>query len=1694
MKLRLPIFALALLFIPLLAQAQVVAPASDTLASVEPLTGWQVFPQPAPSLADQPPAADAPGWIPLAQYRSREYRLAHRREPGLWLWLQATVTVGKVPAEPTVPVVLNVENYLATDRAWLNGSAMKNVYYDTARPLPHPLQFRLPRKPDGELPWVASRDKGALANMGNIFWTNYTLFRYDTRLFTPDSPMFTAPASTLRAGGNRLVLGVVEQDLRDDATGAVELRSARLSDRVQLNSFGRPVSDTELEPVVLVQPGLPNAKPVTVTITVQDDLGTVRWSEKRTVDFGNPQQTQGLVLKSRSLGDYKAVVSVQEPGQETVDHWLYFNQSRKQESAFRDEVALNGMRWEFRPINQDEPGTYPAPADGWKPGKPARGAHFGFRHRLYLRTSFTVPADFRPGRQFFCAAWLRMKCDIFINGKALGTRRYYDTPFEMDTLGALKPGQPNELLVVLHDGMTPEFLTAGTPPVADGTKAPPPLTSLFHFDNWDFVALDQLSLRRYPELRVERTRIVTSLSQQTLTVTTRIENAAPIETSVKPTYLVTDRAGKVFTFAGKPTRVPAGQSVEVVTQQTWKKPQLWSPENPALYVLETTLTPGEENQPKVLDVSRERFGFREIAIRGADILLNGKIIRFRVCPVGNVFTSRNTQDEPREMIFDTNVASVRDMQAAGYNALRVRDFLNDSRLYDVADELGMPAGFLSELVDNHNQKIAFTDPQTYANSVKELQSQANAWFNHPSSVWYDLGNEVEGTDGHGRNPQVSEFLAGNQAAIKAFDPTRFIFSSGATLGFRGKAEVFAPHYPGSSNVGGNLSPFQWYFYGLSRAQLPEVLKQRVWWYDFDPDGSKFGPLHVRWPGVYQRQVPFFNDETAWQRGPSFNGNVVADGVSYLGERAAKPFSPTFPIQSLQQAVNWRRGSTGDLLTHAYKHDQDNQANRAIGAAGLTPWENSFISPRFLSPAVAYWREYSSAFFAGEPIQRTVQLINDTISDTEVAAELSLYQVQSDGTRSRVLQQRLGRTLKPGGIETLPVVLPAPVVQQPTDYIAELVQIAPGRPELQQRQTWTVFPKNWAGQVPSLTVAVYDPNHSLDGLLEPFGLSPQVITEVTQIPTETRLLIIGENAPPEPLRLARVTTADFMAKGGTVLVMRQVKNQGIKGWLPVDFTSEVIWSTGQDLSGSFTSINEPFHPLFQGLLPDDLRQWGDYGLVFSAGYKLGGLPPTVRALAGIAPTTGHLFEGRFGQGRYLVNLLELTPESVKKQPIPARILANLLRYADQPPSAISSSTTLVYGSAESAEIKSLKDLLRALATYTDQVPKDLTGVQTLVLSGWTEKAPSTEFATTVKAFLNQGGTVLAHRGGKELAAWLGTVTERSIETIPSVNNWTATTLLIDPVLAGVSDGDLFWWDTKKGGIKQTDPGAFASQLYRIPESTGLILPTYGSQVAELPSLTRVSVGRGLLLSDQSNWASAEVIRSRALRYQATLLGNLGVRFTEPKVTPPATFSVPAGLAFAPIPLASAANFKRGVGPDLNLANWKLLRIAGVPFTLPAPESPQGVVVLFGGIGAMPESETALFGTLPKETQPIAVNAKADRLFFAHTAFYHAALANTVVLTYEVRYKGHETVIGGADTDLIQNVPVRAGEDIGDWYVSSVPGANAALEPTVNGGKAAVYLVQWVNPFPDRVIDSIVIRTAANRSVPFVLGITAGVKTR
>ena len=1651
----------------------------NALVTISDDAAWQAIQQ-HPLDPSKSPAADDPRWIPLGTYRSRDYQLTNPREPGLGLWIQTRVEVKNLPSAGDT-VVLALANALIADAGFLNGTELANETFSSNRPFPSDDQVLYPANQNPTAAFFAQWD-----NPKNSFWTREALLGRDFgAIRRPMSALFSAPASKLKAGRNTLQLAIFEQEVNTMLPGPVELRRARLDDRVQLNSFTRAAGDNAAETILLVQQALPGSDPVRLTIEMQSDVGRVLWTETPALDFNQGKFQQAIPIKPRSFQDYKAVVRATAPGQPVVEHWAYTHQAHIQPSTLRDEFNLTTTNWEYRPIAQDEEVVIPAPANGWKKGKPGNGAADGYKHRYYFRTTFTAPAELAKGRALLGIGELRMKGDFFFNGQSLGTRRYYEAPFELDISGAVKPGKPNELLVVLHDGMTPEFLTDGTPPVADGQKQPPALTSRFHSAYLDKVRLNHLSLRRVPDVRVLRNRIVTSVKDGTFTVTSTLENATSAPVTVTPEFTVEDRTGKVLSFTGQPVTVPAKGTTDSLAVQAWANAKLWSPESPYLYALETSLT----TRQGIIDGHRERFGFREIEVVGKNFVLNGQIIRFRTLAPSVVIPKIANQQEPDFFKVNTNIASLRASKEIGFNALRIRDVTYVRTYYAACDEIGLATGILSDLVDNLSQRIAFTDPVTWENSYKELVSFHQTLGNHASALWYDLGNENLSFGGPNSHPKVADFIYQNEQRIRAYDPTRFVFSSGGEGGYDGRAQVHSPHYPWTASGFGSFAPTQWWYLTTRYSDIPKSLLDRTLWSDPDPANRYKGM--AKFPGGAWANVPIFNDEYAWLQDWKSGGKLDGNGQSWAGERTFKPFGPRIPNTLRRQIAGgsaWNVFAIGNHLTFLERIEMETQAYRGQGLAGLTRWDLEYRLPEGPHmPIVAFLREHVRATFDDAPVTRTLYAVNDAVNPVKLDLQVRIHRLAPDGARSAVQTEKISQTLKPGEIVQRALTIPAQKVTAPTTFLAEVVRNDGGTDRFLHRQQWTVFPRAWLGSIPpNARVTVYDPQGSINGLFESLEVNPQRLDNPADIAkSDARLLVIGENADAQALTAATPQLATFLRGGGTLFALRQPAAGGINGWLPVILKNEIHWDLKRSYPGAMTSLTARHHPLFAGLLPADLGYWAPEGLVFGAGYSVVGSGfPNARILAGLVPFSAHVIEGTLGQGRWIATTLELTPETVRTTPAAARLMVNLINLAQMPPAAATAPAPapapqpVVYQPANGTPLaKALRNDLKVIATFTVTEPT-LAPDQTLFLTDWKTDAPSANFAAQVRAWLTAGGTLVVQGGGPDLAPWLEKATGLKVTAQPAIDNSQGSKIAVHPLLDGVFEADL-QWDQRPTTLDQ--PGTFANLLLRAEGATELLHPA---------ALSVATIGQGRLVIDQTRWNEAKEAQ-RGLRFQRTLLTNLGLRVQALDYgASRERFTVPEKLAFSPLSLGEALTLE-ATRSGMDLSGFKPpFVIAGVPFA-PLAEG-KNLVALASG-AAYADNIRQQLGQLPATSHPIAVGRAAKHLFFAHTGYFHQATEGDTVLTYIVRYAGHEKIIGGQDAgDLIQTISVRAGIDLADWFGHTGVGLprNAAAATTKSGGTALVFVQRWDNPFPDRVIDSIVVQSVpAAKSQPYVLGVTA-----
>ena len=202
----------------------------------------------------------------------------------------------------------------------------------------------------------------------------------------------------------------------------------------------------------------------------------------------------------------------------------------------------------------------------------------------------------------------------------------------------------------------------------------------------------------------------------------------------------------------------------------------WSAETPRLYNLFLTLRKGSD----VLEVVRQRVGFRHVEIKGGQLLVNGQPIlikgadRHELDPDGGYVVS------VERMLQDIKI-----MKQLNINAVRTCHYPDDPRWYELCDEYGL---YVTAEANLESHGMGYGDKTLAKNKDFELmhleRNQANVLTlkNHPSIIVWSMGNEA----GYGPNFEKCYDWT------KQYDQTRPVQYEQA--GDWGKTDIFCPMY------------------------------------------------------------------------------------------------------------------------------------------------------------------------------------------------------------------------------------------------------------------------------------------------------------------------------------------------------------------------------------------------------------------------------------------------------------------------------------------------------------------------------------------------------------------------------------------------------------------------------------------------------------------------------------------------------------------------------------------------------------------------------------------------------------------------------------------------------------------------------------------------------------------------------------
>jgi len=320
--------------------------------------------------------------------------------------------------------------------------------------------------------------------------------------------------------------------------------------------------------------------------------------------------------------------------------------------------------------------------------------------------------------QFGAAVWL--------NGRKIGEHLPCFTAAEFNVTDAIRWNGANDLIIRIgaHPGVLPEMVSGGTD---------------FEKNRWTPGIYDSVSVRFSDNPSITGVQVAPKLSDSSIVVQTVVRNygSSTITAAVRYQVHGWKSAGVVAVSQSRAITLKPGEEQTITEKIRIPNTKLWTPEDPNLYVVETS-TGG--------DSASTRFGMREFRFDTATkrAYLNGHVYFMR----GSNVTLHRFFEDPKSGTLPWNEAWVRKLlieipKQMHWNSFRFCIGPAPDKWFEIADEAGL-------LIQN--EYFVWTGRNWHGAEnqkhfdVPELITEYSEWmrdnWNHPSVAIWDANNET----------------------------------------------------------------------------------------------------------------------------------------------------------------------------------------------------------------------------------------------------------------------------------------------------------------------------------------------------------------------------------------------------------------------------------------------------------------------------------------------------------------------------------------------------------------------------------------------------------------------------------------------------------------------------------------------------------------------------------------------------------------------------------------------------------------------------------------------------------------------------------------------------------------------------------------------------------------------------------------
>lgn len=398
----------------------------------------------------------------------------------------------------------------------------------------------------------------------------------------------------------------------------------------------------------------------------------------------------------------------------------------------------------------------------------------------YYRKALDIPAAVRRHQSIVLRfGAVDYKCQVYLNGRLLGTHEGYFAPFEFDATPYLRPDGENILVVRVENESIMMGLESWRGPDVDGDKiyaavGPgwdepiigwhecPPGAGIWqkvYLEGRPKLSVGDIFVRPLPDEEAIEARIEVKYSET---------RNRPVELSVS--VYPRNFPGRPYENIAIKTEPAGPGSTEYRARIRLGDFRKWEPESPFLYTLRASVRPKDGGPPDVRDA---QFGMRTFtmdetsAVKGT-LYLNGEPLILRGANTMGNFEVPVMRGNLDQVIEDVLIAKLANM-----NYFRLTQSPVQPEIYELCDRLGM-------MLQTDLPLFGYLRRPQLEEAVRQSGEMERLIRNHPSSIMISYINEPFAAERsskahrHLTRPELELFFRAASAVVRAHNPDRVI--------------------------------------------------------------------------------------------------------------------------------------------------------------------------------------------------------------------------------------------------------------------------------------------------------------------------------------------------------------------------------------------------------------------------------------------------------------------------------------------------------------------------------------------------------------------------------------------------------------------------------------------------------------------------------------------------------------------------------------------------------------------------------------------------------------------------------------------------------------------------------------------------------------------------------------------------------